>query len=175
MKVRYLTPLIIFFILGIFLYIGLNHESAPLPSALINKPIPKFSLPLLTPASQYLSYKDIKGKVALLNIWATWCYSCQAEHPTLMRIARTGVVPIYSIDYKDDRSAAEKWLHDLGNPYQATGFDSAGYTVLDWGVYGTPETFVIDKDGVIRYRHVGVLTWQDWQHTILPLVTQLRV
>ena len=171
--VRYLTPLVLFLALAALLYKGLALNPREVPSPLIGKPAPEFTLPELEDASRQLSHTDFQGKVSLLNIWATWCVSCRAEHPLLMQLARQGVT-IYGLDYKDNREDAQRWLQRFGDPYVANAFDADGRVGIDWGVYGTPETFVIDKQGVIRHKHIGPLTTDDINRDILPLIRELR-
>ena len=171
--VRYLTPLVLFLALAALLYKGLALNPREVPSPLIGKPAPEFSLPELKDTSRQLSQSDFLGKVSLLNVWATWCVSCRAEHPLLMQLARQGVT-IYGLDYKDSREDAKRWLQRFGDPYVANAFDADGRVGIDWGVYGTPETFVIDQRGIIRHKHIGPLTEEAIQREILPLIQQLK-
>jgi cytochrome c biogenesis protein CcmG/thiol:disulfide interchange protein DsbE len=171
---RYLAPLVIFAVLVGFLYRGLSLDPKLVPSPLIGKPAPEFSLPLLEDPNARLSTADLKGKVSLLNVWATWCYACRAEHETLVALGRSGRVTIYGLDYKDKRPDALRWLSQLGNPYEAVAFDEDGRVGIDWGVYGAPETFVIDKQGVIRLKHIGPLDASIVNEEILPLVAKLE-
>jgi cytochrome c biogenesis protein CcmG/thiol:disulfide interchange protein DsbE len=171
--VRYLTPLVLFLALAALLYKGLALNPREVPSPLIGKPTPEFTLPELKDTSRQLSHSDFLGKVSLLNVWATWCVSCRAEHPLLMQLARQGVI-IYGLDYKDSREDAKRWLQRFGDPYVANAFDADGRVGIDWGVYGTPETFVIDQHGIIRHKHIGPLTEEAIQGEILPLIRQLK-
>jgi cytochrome c biogenesis protein CcmG/thiol:disulfide interchange protein DsbE len=171
---RYYLPLAIFLILVLFLWRGLQLDPHKLPSSLLDKPIPEFRLPDLMAPGKLLSKQQFMGQVTLVNIWATWCTACQREHAVLLDIARSGKVKLYALDYKDDLQAAQNWLAQYGNPYQAIGFDKKGLIAIDWGVYGTPETFLVDKQGIIRYKHIGVLTKQVWQDKLLPLVERLQ-
>lgn len=171
--VRYLTPLVLFLALAALLYKGLALNPREVPSPLIGKPAPEFTLPDLKDTSRQLSHTDFQGKVSLLNVWATWCVSCRAEHPLLMQLARQGVT-IYGLDYKDSREDAQRWLQRFGDPYVANAFDADGRVGIDWGVYGTPETFVIDQQGIIRHKHIGPLTEEAIQREILPLIQQLK-
>ena len=171
--VRYLTPLVLFLALAALLYKGLALNPREVPSPLIGKPAPEFSLPELKDTSRQLSHSDFLGKVSLLNVWATWCVSCRAEHPLLMQLARQGVT-IYGLDYKDNREDAKRWLQRFGDPYVANAFDADGRVGIDWGVYGTPETFVIDQRGIIRHKHIGPLTEEAIQGEILPLIQKLK-
>ena len=171
---RYLVPLGIFIVLVAFLYRGLSLDPKRVPSPLVGKPMPAFSLPRLKDPAATISDTDIKGKVALLNIWATWCVSCRAEHEVLVMLGKTGKVDIYGLNYKDERSKARQWLAQLGDPYVANAFDEDGRTGIDWGVYGAPETFVIDKQGIIRHKHIGPLTVDALNNEILPLIAELQ-
>ena len=147
------------------------HE---VPSPLINKPAPAFQLPQLHEPTKTFSAQEMKGKVWLLNVWASWCISCREEHPVLLELARAGAVPIYGLNYKDKREDAIEWLNDLGNPYLVSAADVDGRVGIDYGVYGAPETYLIDRDGVIRYKHIGPLTPDVLQGKILPLVKDLE-
>ncbi len=171
---RYLVPLAIFFILVAFLYRGLSLDPKRVPSPLVGKPMPEFSLPRLKDPAATLSDSDLKGKVSVLNIWATWCVSCRAEHEVLLQLANTGSVDIYGLNYKDERTKAQQWLQQLGDPYVANAFDADGRTGIDWGVYGAPETFIMDKQGMIRHKHIGPLTVDALNSTILPLIAELQ-
>lgn len=171
---RYLLPVGIFAAILMFLGIGLTLDPSRVPSPLIGKPAPEFSLSRLHDASALISHNDLKGHVSLLNIWATWCVSCRVEHPVLMNFARRSSVPVYGLNYKDDRSAAIEWLVQYGNPYVASAFDESGKVAIDWGVYGAPETFVIDKQGIVRYKHIGPLTEEVIAKTLNPLIASLR-
>ena len=171
---RYLVPLGIFLVLVAFLYRGLSLDPKLVPSPLVGKPMPAFTLTRLQDPNATISDTDIKGKVALLNIWATWCVSCRAEHEVLLELARTGKVDIYGLNYKDERAAAQQWLRQLGDPYVANAFDDTGRVGINWGVYGAPETFVIDSQGIIRHKHVGPLTAEVVNEQILPLVAELQ-
>lgn len=174
MKAKFLIPLVLFLVMVGFLYVGLNLNPREVPSPLIGKPAPAFSLPSLDDASRTVSPADFKGQVWLMNVWATWCVSCRAEHETLVRLAKQNVVPIVGLNYKDDNEAAKKWLAALGNPYQVTAVDADGRIAIDWGVYGAPETYVIDKQGLIRHKHIGPVTPEALTQQILPLVEKLR-
>lgn len=172
--VRYLAPLAIFLALTVLLYRGLGIDPRRVPSPLIGEAVPAFSLETLKDPSATFSEADLKGQVSLLNVWATWCGACRAEHPVLVQLAESGAVPIYGLNYKDQRSEALRWLQQLGDPYIANAFDADGRVGIDWGVYGAPETFVIDKQGTIRHKHIGPLTQEVLLQEILPLVDQLR-
>ena len=170
---RYSLPLVAFLRLGGLLWAGLGLNPQELPSPLVGKPAPAFELPELLDAERSFRREDLLGKASLLNVWASWCVTCRAEHPMLMELARRGV-PIYSLNYKDTRQDALAYLQRGGNPYRAIGFDEAGQAGIDWGVYGTPETFVIGPDGVIRFKHVGPLTRRVVEEKILPLLASLN-
>jgi cytochrome c biogenesis protein CcmG/thiol:disulfide interchange protein DsbE len=170
---RYLLPLTLFIILAIFLAIGLSLNPRDIGSTRINKPAPTFTLPQLLDDTKRLSQEDFIGKVSLFNVWASWCVSCRYEHPVLMQLAQQGYT-IYSLNYKDDLTAARMVLARSGNPYVATAVDEQGQVGIDWGVTGTPETFLIDKQGIVRYKQTGPLTTELWQQEILPLVKKLE-
>jgi cytochrome c biogenesis protein CcmG/thiol:disulfide interchange protein DsbE len=173
-SLRYLIPVALFFGILVFLYIGLGRDPQYVPSPLIGKPVPTFKLPLLTNTDKTFSSEDFKGKVSLVNVWASWCVSCRYEHQLLVDLANTTDVAIIGINYKDERADALQWLARLGNPYQATVFDYDGRVGIDWGVYGTPESFIVDTQGIIRYKHVGPLTAQDMQDKVMPMISELR-
>ena len=166
-------PLIIFVVMLGFLAVGLGLNPREVPSPLINKPAPTFTLPTLASPDKTFSPQDLRGKVWLLNVWASWCVACRIEHPVLVDLAKTGVVPIYGLNYKDKRDDAIRWLGNFGNPYQQSLSDTEGLVGIDFGVYGVPETFVIDKAGVIRLKHIGPVTPEALQNTILPLIRKL--
>lgn len=174
-KLIFILPLVLFLVLVGFFIVGLERDPRLIPSPFIDKPAPDFSLPRLIQENQQLTKADMKDEVALVNFWATWCPTCRGEHEVLMKIAKNNDIAIYGIDYKDDRTDALKWVKQLGNPYRAIAVDQAGSTGIDWGVYGTPETFVVDKEGVIRYKHVGAITWQDWKEHLEPVVNKLKL
>jgi cytochrome c biogenesis protein CcmG/thiol:disulfide interchange protein DsbE len=171
-RLKLFLPLILFGVLALFLFRGLELDPKAMPSALIDRPLPEFSLPALG-QDRLLSRSEVVGQVSLFNVWATWCVSCRVEHPYLQVLADRGV-PIYGINYKDDDAAALGWLADLGDPYLANIADHDGTLGLDLGVYGAPETYLVDADGVIRYRHVGVVDERVWQSTLAPLYQQLQ-
>ena len=171
---RYLLPLLVFVVLVGFLAVGLTLKPREVPSPLIDKPAPAFSLPLLDAPDQSLSAQDLRGKVWLLNVWASWCVACRQEHPLLVEMAKTGTVPIYGLNYKDKRPDALQWLERFGNPYTRSLSDTAGLVGIDYGVYGVPETFVIDKAGVIRHKLIGPITPESLRDEILPLVKKLN-
>lgn len=170
---RYLFPLGLFIVLSGFLYVGLSLNPRDIGSTRIDKPSPAFTLPTLSDSSQTLSDKDFLGKVSLLNVWASWCSTCRYEHPLLMQAAREGYA-IYGLVYKDTIGEAEMVLARTGNPYIANAFDEQGQIGIEWGVTGTPESFVVDKQGIVRYKHVGQITSQDWLQKIKPLIEELE-
>lgn len=155
-------PLALFIILGGFLWKGLSLDPNAMPSALIGKPFPAFKLPSLEQPDRLLTNADFAGKPILVNVWATWCPSCRQEHSDLLTIAEQHKLPLVGIDYKDERAAATTWLNDLGNPYLFTIFDEQGLLGLDLGVFGAPETYLVDAKGIVRFRHVGTITPEAW-------------
>lgn len=172
---RYLLPLGIFLAIVVFLGVGLGLNPREVPSPLINRPAPVFDLPQLHAVDRRIGPAEMRGQVWLLNVWASWCVSCRQEHPVLIDLAKTGAVPIYGLNYKDKRDEALRWLQQLGDPYKVSIMDSEGRTGIDYGVYGVPETYVIDKAGVIRYKQIGPLTPEIVRDKILPLVRKLNV
>ncbi len=172
---RFLIPLALFIALAIFLGIGLTRDPKLVPSPLIDKPSPAFELSRLYEPEQKFSEKEFLGKVSIFNVWASWCAACRQEHPFLMTLAKENAVTIYGLNYKDTREDAKRWLMQYGgNPYKAIAYDDTGRAGMDWGVYGVPETFLIDKKGIVRYKHVGPLHPQVWQEQILPFIQKLR-
>jgi cytochrome c biogenesis protein CcmG/thiol:disulfide interchange protein DsbE len=167
-------PFLVFVVLAIFLYIGLGLNPHEVPSPLINKPAPAFSLPQLHDPAKKLSSQDMKGQVWLLNVWASWCVSCREEHPVLMDLARRNILPMYGLDYKDKNEDGEAWLRNGGDPYTLIATDADGRVGIDYGVYGVPESYVIDKQGVIRYKQIGAITHENLQQKILPLIAELQ-
>jgi cytochrome c biogenesis protein CcmG/thiol:disulfide interchange protein DsbE len=163
-----------FIALVLLLAAGLNLNPREVPSPLVNKPAPAFSLPQLHEPQKTFSPADLRGQVWLLNVWASWCVSCRQEHPLLMDLARSGVLPIYGLNYKDGRDAGIAWLKQFGDPYKVSAFDAKGQVGIDYGVYGVPETYLIDKQGVIRYKQIGILTPQIIKEKVLPLVKALE-
>ena len=171
---RYFVPLIVFAVMMAFLAIGLQLKPREIPSPLIDKAAPPFSLPTLAAPEQSLSSQDLRGKVWVLNVWASWCVACREEHPLLVEMAKLNVVPIFGLNYKDKRADALGWLARFGNPYTASLSDTEGLVGIDYGVYGVPETFVIDKAGVIRHKVIGPVTAEAIRDVILPLVRKLN-
>jgi len=173
-KARFLIPLGLFFVLVGFLAVGLQRDPREVPSPLVNKPAPAFKIPQVIMADKSFSPDDMKGKVWMLNVWASWCVACKVEHPLLMEVQRSQVAPLIGLDYKDTRPAALKFLSQNGDPYDLAAFDGDGRVGIDYGVYGVPETFIIDKKGVIRHKQIGPVTPEALQKTILPLLEQLK-
>jgi cytochrome c biogenesis protein CcmG/thiol:disulfide interchange protein DsbE len=167
-------PLIAFALLAIFLAIGLTRDPREVPSPLIGKPAPLFTLQQLREAQATFKPQDMKGKVWMLNVWASWCVSCRVEHPLLVDMSRKGLVPIVGLNYKDKRDEGLQWLSRHGDPYTLSAFDDEGRVGIDYGVYGVPETFVIDKQGVIRYKQIGPITAEALEKKILPLLHELN-
>jgi cytochrome c biogenesis protein CcmG/thiol:disulfide interchange protein DsbE len=171
---RYLIPLGVFAVLVIFLGVGLTLDPREVPSPFIGKPAPPFRLPQVGDPEKTLSPSDFNGRVALVNVWASWCVSCRQEHEVLLDLAKQKLVPIYGLNYKDEREAALAWLARLGNPYTASAFDADGKVGINWGVYGVPETFVIDRAGVIRRKYTGPVTPEVLERELLPLLRELQ-
>ncbi len=171
---RFIVPFIVFVVLAVFLFAGLSLDPREVPSPLVDKAAPAFVLPQLDNPKMQFSPQDMRGKVWLFNVWASWCVACEAEHPVLMELARRNIVPVYAMDYKDKREDALAVLNQRGNPYVKTVSDSDGRVGIDYGVYGVPETYVIDKQGIIRYKQIGPVTAQNLREKILPLVAELE-
>jgi len=171
---RFLWPLVIFGVLAGFLFVGLGLNPREVPSPLINKPAPLFVLPQLHAADKTFSTRDTLGKVWMLNVWASWCAACRVEHPVLIELAKSNLVPIYGLNYKDKRDDGLAWLRQFGDPYQLSAYDFEGKVGIDYGVYGVPETYVIDKAGVIRYKRIGPLTPEIVKTKIIPLIQGLN-
>ena len=174
LRARFLIPLGIFALIVAVLGVGLTLDPREVPSPLINKPAPDFSLPQLHLADQTISKKDMLGKVWMLNVWASWCVSCREEHANILALSRSGALPVIGLNYKDERADGIAWLNRLGNPYQVSAYDRDGRIGIDYGVYGVPETYIIDKAGVIRYKRIGIVTPEVVRDKILPLVKELN-
>ncbi len=172
-RFKLFIPLALFLGLGVLLFKGLELDPNKMPSALVDKSMPEFSLTSLEDANKMLGREDLVGRVSLLNVWATWCPSCMAEHPYLLKIAQQEKLPIIGLNYKDVRPDALEWLDRLGNPYAINVFDESGTLGLDLGVFGAPETYVLDHKGVIRHKHVGVVDDRVWNEQLKPLVLEL--
>lgn len=168
------TPLVIFLGILFFLWRGLSLKPEVLPSALLGKPTPHFRLTDLLSPTYPFTEQNFKGQVTLLNVWASWCYACEREHPVLMEIKNHYHIPIYGITYKDDPKKTQSVLNEWGNPYSRLGNDASGEVAMDFGVYGTPETFIIDKKGNIAYRHVGAINQEIWENELLPVIQRLQ-
>lgn len=171
---RFLIPLVLFIALVVFLAVGLRHDPHEVPSPLINKPAPAFQLAQLREPSKHFSAEEMRGKVWLLNVWASWCVTCRDEHPLLLEYARSKAIPIYGLNYKDKREDALSWLGELGDPYVLSVSDLDGRVAIDYGVYGAPETYLIDRNGVIRFKQIGPVTPDIWEQKILPLAKELN-
>jgi cytochrome c biogenesis protein CcmG/thiol:disulfide interchange protein DsbE len=174
MRLRFILPLMAFLVMVIFLGIGLKLDPHDVPSPLINKPAPVFTLPQLHEPQKTFSPADMKGKVWLLNVWASWCVSCRQEHVYLTEFARDRSMNLMGLNYKDEPAAAMQWLERLGNPYKISISDIDGMAGLDWGVYGVPETFIIDKKGIVRHKQTGPVDPTILQTIIMPLIEQLN-
>ncbi|MEY3281645.1 MAG: hypothetical protein RL674_1630 [Pseudomonadota bacterium] len=174
MRLRFILPLMAFLVMVIFLGIGLKLDPHDVPSPLINKPAPVFTLPQLHEPQKTFSPADMKGKVWLLNVWASWCVSCRQEHVYLTEFARDSSMNLMGLNYKDEPAAAMQWLERLGNPYKISISDIDGMAGLDWGVYGVPETFIIDKKGIVRHKQTGPVDPTILQTIIMPLIEQLN-
>ena len=169
-----LIPIAFVIIAGILAWQLLTGSPDKIPSALIDKPVPQFALPPIPGLEQGLTNKDIEdGGISLVNVFASWCGPCRIEHPLLMEIAKEGSVPIWGLNYKDRKDDSRKWLSEFGNPYKQIGWDITGRVGINWGVYGVPETFVIDDGGRIIYKHIGLLSPKDWKEKIVPLINTL--
>jgi cytochrome c biogenesis protein CcmG/thiol:disulfide interchange protein DsbE len=171
---RFLIPLIVFLLLSVFLAIGLTRDPHEVPSPLVGKPAPVFTLSRLDDPQRQFGSEQLKGEVSLLNVWASWCTACRQEHEVLLALAGRGSVPLYGLNYKDERDAGLGWLQRFGNPYRISVSDPDGKVGMNWGVYGVPETFVIDKRGVIRYKQIGPVTEDVLEGVLLPLIRRLQ-
>ena len=173
--IRFILPALFFLILTGFLFVGLYKDPSLVPSPLIGKPIPTFAASTLKDPQKQITSKDIQGDYALINVWATWCAACKQEHSALVYLANELNVPIYGLNYKDHRESAKQWLVQYGDPYVANIFDESGRIGIDFGVYGAPETFLIDKNGVIRHKLVGIMTAEIWRDRFVPLIEQMNL
>ena len=171
---RYFIPMAAFGTLAALLGWGLTYDPREIPSTLVGRAVPQFSLPPVKGRSLGLSSDDLRGEVSLVNVFASWCVACRDEHLLLLQLKADNVVPVHGIDYKDPPDDAARWLNTFGDPYTRTGSDRNGRVSIDWGVYGVPETFIIGKDGRIAYKHIGALTQDALDRTILPLIRRLR-
>ena len=167
---KFIIPFALFLLLGAFLFVGLQRDPRYVPSPLIGKPAPEFSLPSLQDASYPVASSELLGQPWVLNVWGTWCAGCRQEHDTLLAIARQKTVPMVGLNWKDDKAAAQRWLRELGNPYSVVAEDREGRVAIDWGVYGAPETFLIGPDGTVLYKHIAPMTMDVWNTEFLPRI-----
>lgn len=172
-RLLFVLPVLLFGLVAAYLGFGLTRDPTTLPSALINQPVPQFVLAPLYEDELELSSANLRGEVVLVNMFASWCVPCRVEHPIITRLATKERVPVYGVNVKDKPEDAKAWLAQLGNPYRRIGADRNGRVSIDWGVYGIPETFVIDREGRIRYRHVGPITERDLNDKFLPMIRTL--
>jgi cytochrome c biogenesis protein CcmG/thiol:disulfide interchange protein DsbE len=173
-SLKFLIPLALFGGLALLLALGLGRDPREVPSPLIGKPAPAFALARLDDPLKTIQREDLLGKVWMLNVWASWCVACREEHPLLVEFSRLKIVPVYGLNYKDARPDGLKWLARFGDPYEASLFDFDGKVGIDYGVYGVPETFIIDKQGVVRFKHIGPVTPDVLRERIEPLVRKLN-
>ncbi len=171
---KFIVPFGLFLLLAVFLFVGLQRDPSYVPSPLIGKPAPEFSLPSLQDATYPVSSKELLGQPWVLNVWGTWCGGCRQEHDTLLAIARAKTVPIVGLNWKDDNALAQQWLRELGNPYSVVAEDREGRVAIDWGVYGAPETFLIGSDGVVLFKHIAPMTMEVWNREFLPRIEAAR-
>ncbi|MDH3351185.1 MAG: DsbE family thiol:disulfide interchange protein [Gammaproteobacteria bacterium] len=171
---RYLVPLIAFAILIPVFVIGLGKDPSHLPSPLLQKPAPQFELPSLTDPGKNVGSASFENQMAILNVWATWCVGCRQEHGFLMQLAQSGAIPIYGLNWRDNRTEAQRFLQQLGNPYVDSAYDEDGRVGIDWGVYGAPETFLVAADGTVLYKHLGPLNPDLWEQNFVPLIDAAR-
>ncbi|HLW25571.1 MAG TPA: DsbE family thiol:disulfide interchange protein [Steroidobacteraceae bacterium] len=173
---KFILPIVAFIALAVLFAFGLNpnRDIHAIPSPLIGKPAPLFKLTDVSDPSRIVSNADLKGQVYVLNVWGTWCVACRQEQQDLLTIAQQHVVPIIGLDYMDERSKAQQWLQQLGNPYNAVAFDTDGRTAIDWGVYGAPETFLVDGAGRVIYKFISPMTQQVWAREFLPRIEAAR-
>jgi cytochrome c biogenesis protein CcmG, thiol:disulfide interchange protein DsbE len=167
---RFLLPLGVFALLAIVLAIGIKHspDKGTIASPLIGKPAPQFSAPVLTDSSRTFRSADLKGRWYVFNVWGTWCGGCRQEHSVLLQIRQTAQVPLIGLDWRDEDPQAIQWLSELGNPYEVVAVDREGRTAIDWGVYGAPETFLVDPQGIVVYKYIGPLTLEAWEAEFVP-------
>ncbi|HEY3487429.1 MAG TPA: DsbE family thiol:disulfide interchange protein [Gammaproteobacteria bacterium] len=171
---RRALPIIVFLILLAVLGYGLTRDPSLVSSPLIGKPLPEFSLPLLNEPQNTIGIRDLRGTVYLLNVWASWCEACRVEHPLLMQLAAQRVLPIYGLNYRDQRENALRWLERFGNPYEMVAFDERGDVGIDLGVYGAPETYLVDRNGIVVYKHIGPITPKIWEKILHPRIVELQ-
>ncbi len=173
-KLRFLAPLIIFGALAGLLLYGLGQDPRKVPSPLLGKAAPEFSLPDLLDPSRKVSRADLDGEISLVNVWASWCVSCRAEHPMLMKLAQRDDFQVIGLNWKDDKADATAVLRMTGNPYRLNGFDPDNKVGIHWGVYGSPETFLVDRRGIIRHKHIGPIDPSTWEQVLEPLIEQIK-
>jgi len=174
-RLMYLLPLAVFLVIAVYFAVGLTLDPKVLPSVLINKEVPPFSMSGIEGSDKNFTNADLKGQVSVVNIFGSWCYACLAEHPVWMRIKDKYDVPVYGIDWNEkDRQAGPRWLEKHGNPYALIGDDPHSKAAIAFGVTGAPETFFVDKRGFIRYKHTGPITLSIWEKTLMPLIRELR-
>lgn len=173
-RILFVLPLIVFAALAAYFVAGLGMNPRVVPSALIDKPVPQFDLPALRETGKGLATGDFGGEVVLVNVFASWCIPCRAEHPLITRLAEDGVVKVYGLNWKDRKADAVAWLNELGDPYDRIGHDLSGRVGIDWGVYGVPESYLIGKNGKIRYKHVGPIFNEALNESILPMIEELK-
>lgn len=171
---RYLVPIVAFAIMIPVFVAGLWRNKGEIPSPLLDQPSPEYALPALDDPNRIVGSETYKGQVALVNVWATWCVGCRAEHEFLMELSARDIVPIFGLNWRDQRDMALQWLRDLGDPYMASAYDAEGTVGIDWGVYGAPETFLLDEQGTVVYKHISPLTEEVWQAEFMPRIAQLR-
>jgi cytochrome c biogenesis protein CcmG, thiol:disulfide interchange protein DsbE len=171
---RRVLPVVLFVVLVAILGYGLTRDPSLVSSPLIGKPVPDFSLPLLSKPDNMIGNNDLRGSVYLLNVWASWCAACRMEHPFFMELAGQQLIPIYGLNYRDTREDAQAWLERYGDPYEAVAFDGQGTVGLDLGVYGAPETYLVDRNSVIAYKHVGPITHEVWENELHPKILELQ-
>ncbi len=172
--IRYLIPVLLFAALAVLLFTGLGKDPRVIPSALIDRPVPEFSLPELRDPQQQVSHQDHLGDVHMVSVWASWCPSCRVQHPALHELAREHGLPLVGLNYKDEPGEALRWLNQFGDPYQSIAYDPDGRVAMDFGVYGAPETFVVDAQGKIRYKHIGPIDRATIDDTLRPMIAELR-
>ena len=171
---KFIVPFGLFLLLAAFLFVGLQRDPSYVPSPLIGKPAPEFTLPSLQDASYPVSTRDLLGQPWILNVWGTWCGGCREEHDVLLAIAKQNAVPLVGLNWKDDNAAAQQWLRDLGNPYAVVAEDREGRVAIDWGVYGAPETFLVGPDGTVLFKHIAPMTMKAWNEEFLPRIEAAR-
>ena len=174
LRPAFLAPLAVFAAIAGLLAVGLTLNPREIPSPLIGKPVPQFELPPVRGRTLGLQTSNLKGEVSIVNVFASWCVSCKEEHPVFMQMQRERLVPIHGLNYKDQPEDAQKWLDDMGDPYTRTGADIDGRVAIEWGVYGVPETFLIDREGRIAYKHIGPVTPKLLDETLRPMIARLR-